>query len=73
MIGMYDFLVILGKSKRPEAVVKNSLWVNGLNTHQSPEFQGFNPSWMDESFMSLFERKEAKTVARKKCQAKNIF
>ncbi len=60
-LGTDALSVILGyRAKDHKAPIKKSLWLNGLNTHQSPEYQGFNPSWRDENFVSIKEKRSSK-------------
>jgi hypothetical protein len=50
-------LLLLGhfctRANDNKSLIKQSLWLSGLNTHQSPELQEFNP-YRDNFFLLCF-------------------
>ncbi len=50
--GMMPSWSFLARAKDNEALFKKpAVWLNGLNTHESPELQGLNnPCWRDDFF-----------------------
>ncbi len=52
--------------------ITQSLWLNGLNTHQSLEFQGFNPYTRGMIFLCSYLKKKTQTEVESKRENRKV-